>query len=185
MALLAACSSDGRTMRPPSPDQTASILVTTTTGPVITGPEAEGPIIAMPWASGGAIPAQFTCKGADVSPAIGWSALPEGTVEIGIVVTDLDASDFVHWVVAALDPAVGQVPQNGVPEDAVQSRNDFGTAGYKGPCPPSGTHSYAITLYALGQPSQLADGGDPREAITKLEQNALASNVALGTFGAG
>lgn len=173
-------------MRAPSPDQTASILVpTTTTGPVIdTGPVVDGPIISTPWASGGPIPVEFTCKGADVSPAVGWSALPEGTAEVAIVMTDLDADDFVHWVVAGLDPEVGQVPQDGVPEEAVQSRNDFGTTGYKGPCPPSGTHSYAITLYALREPSLLTDGGDPREAIAKLELYALATNVVLGTFAA-
>ena len=168
--VAAACSTDGRSMRPPSPDQTATILVTTTIGPIVSGPASvDGPIISIPWASGGAIPAQFTCKGDNVNPAIGWSALPEGTAEVAIAMTDLDANDFVHWVVAGLDPSVGQVPQNGVPEDAVQSLNDFGSPGYKGPCPPSGTHSYAITVYALREPSGLTDGGNPHDAIAKLE----------------
>ena len=149
----------------------------------MSGPASvDGPIISIPWASGGAIPAQFTCKGDNVNPAVGWSALPEGTAEVAIAMTDLDANDFVHWVVAGLDPAVGQVPQNGVPEDAVQSLNDFGSPGYKGPCPPSGTHSYAITLYALREPSGLTDGGNPHDAIAKLELYALATNVVLGTF---
>ena len=70
--LASACSTDGRGLRPPSPDQTATILTSTTTGPVLTGPAAvDGPIISIPWASGEAIPAQFTCKGEDVNPAVG------------------------------------------------------------------------------------------------------------------
>jgi Raf kinase inhibitor-like YbhB/YbcL family protein len=96
--------------------------------------------------------------------------------------TDPDAGDFIHWVVSSLDPAVGQVPQNGVPEDAVQTLNSFGTPGYKGPCPPSGTHTYFVTLYALREPSTFADGSDPKAAIEELDRLQLASTTLTGTF---
>ena len=149
----------------------------------MSGPGAvDGPIISIPWASGGAIPAQYTCKGDDVNPAVGWSALPEGTAEIAIAMTDLDANDFVHWVVAGLDPAVGQVPQDGVPEDAVQSLNDFGSPATRARArrrAPTPTPSRCTP--SASRPG-LTDGGNPHDAIAKLELYALATNVVLGTF---
>ncbi len=186
-ALLAvtSCSTDGRTLRPPSPDQTASILVTTTSGPAVDTTPATGPVLSLPWLDGEPIPILFSCRGQDVSPAVGWSSLPEGTTEVAIAMTDPDAGEFVHWVVTGLDPAVGQVPQSGVPEEAAQARNDFGTVGYRGPCPPTGTHTYFVTLYALGEPSGVIDGSDPREAIDRLTQLQLAGAIATGTFSPG
>ena len=39
------------------------------------------PVVSVPWADAGEIPVQYTCRGDDVSPAVGWSSLPDGTVE--------------------------------------------------------------------------------------------------------
>jgi Raf kinase inhibitor-like YbhB/YbcL family protein len=185
-ATLAACSSDGRELRPPSPDQTASIVTSSTTGPVttpVTIDPIDGPAMSLPWVDGTAIPVDYTCQGLDVSPGIAWSALPTGTVEVAIVMTE--STGFVHWVVAGLDPLVGQVSQGGVPEEAVQSRNDFGTTGYQGPCPIAGTgvHQYFVTVYALRETSNLVDGGDPAEAIRRLDEVIVASSTMVGTFG--
>ncbi len=183
---LAACGASGRELQPPSPNQTASILTTPSTSLAVvtgSGDVVTGPLMTAPWPDGGAIPAKFTCKGEDVSPAVGWSTLPPGTAEVAITMTDTDANNFVHWVVAGLDPDVGQVPQDGVPEQAAQSHNDFGTVGYKGPCPPSGTHHYALTLYALKATAGIADGGDPRQAIAQLEKLQLSTATTTGTFG--
>ena len=38
---------------------------------------------------------------------------------------------------------------------AKQGLNDFGTVGYRGPCPPDGTHRYYFTVYALHTEIQL------------------------------
>jgi Raf kinase inhibitor-like YbhB/YbcL family protein len=186
VGLLGACSDDGREMRPPSPDQTATILTTTTTGPVTTpvplDPEG-GPALSLPWVDGGAIPIDYTCRGANVSPPIVWSALPEGTAEVAIVMTDPGGGNLVHWLVSGLDPSLGQVAQGALPEEAVQSANSQGGVGYYGPCPESGSHLYYVTLYALREPSGLADGGDPATAIARLDELQLASTTQTGTFG--
>lgn len=183
---VAACSDDGRELRPPSPDQTASILTTPSTGPVPTPETLEpiaGPTVSLPWLDGGAIPADYTCQGLDISPAVAWSGVPTGTAEIAIVMTE--STGFVHWIVSGLVPATGQVGQGGVPEEAAQSRNDYGGVGYKGPCPVAGTgeHQYFVTVYALREASNLADGGDPIEAIQRLDEALLTSTTLLGIFG--
>ncbi len=184
---LVACSDDGRTLRPAGPNQTLSIITTTsaptTTAAAGVAPGATGFSVTAPWADGGFIDAQYTCKGADISPAVSWSNVPAGTKELAISLVDLDASDFAHWVVAGLDPASTGIAAGKVPAGAVQAANGFGEATYGGPCPPDGTHTYLLTLYALGDPSSLADGVAAATAIDILQSGQLASALVSGRFG--
>src|SRR5262245_14243535 len=145
---LVACSHDGRSLRPARPDQTLSIITTTTQAPTTTAAAAVQPgggdnagvtngagmTITTPWADGAAIESQYTCRGANTSPGVSWSGVPAETKELALAFTDLDADDFVHWVVAGLDPASTGLAAAKVPAGAIQARNGFGAAGYAGPC---------------------------------------------------
>jgi Raf kinase inhibitor-like YbhB/YbcL family protein len=124
------------------------------------------------------IPAEFTCKGADVSPPLAWSGVPGGTQSLVLFVDDPDGHDWVHWSVLDLDPSTMGLPRNVKPDDAAtrQGRNDFGHVGYGGPCPPSGTHRYRFTLSALAKPLDLS--GHPDGAAVRA---ALRSADAIGT----
>lgn len=102
--------------------------------------------------AGAAMPRKFSCDGEDVSPPLEWSGAPDDTAALALIVDDPDARGFVHWVV--FDTAGSQ--SGGLPEgvssspDAPnQGSNDFRRTGWGGPCPPSGTHRYRFTLYAL------------------------------------
>ena len=58
---------------------------------------------------GGKIPAQYTCDGADVSPALQWLFMPEGTKSLVLIVTSYDAVKVMgfpvkHWVVYDIPP---------------------------------------------------------------------------------
>src|SRR5262249_60845105 len=118
---LAACSSDGRTLRPAGPGQTLSI-VTTTVPPSTTAAPTNGALaVKAPWGDGGTIDAQYTCKGADESPAISSTTVPAGTQELAVTLTDIDASNFIHWVVAGLHPARSGIPAGKGPAGAVQA----------------------------------------------------------------
>jgi Raf kinase inhibitor-like YbhB/YbcL family protein len=131
------------------------------------------------------IPVEFTCKGADVSPALAWAGVPDGTRSLVLFVDDPDGHDWVHWSVLDLDPSTNGLPRDVQPDQAgiQQGRNDFGNVGYGGPCPPSGTHHYQFTLSALAKPLGLAghpDGAAIRAALRSAE--VLGTARLVGTF---
>src|SRR6185312_8861333 len=99
---------------------------------------------------GGSIAAEqvykgFGCTGENVSPSLAWKDPPSGTKSFAVTVYDPDAptgSGWWHWVVFnlpasthALPKGAGDAGGSGMPAGAVQSRTDFGSAGYGGPCP--------------------------------------------------
>ena len=126
-------------------------------------------------AAEGVVPARFTCRAEDVSPPLLWQGVPAGTVELALVVRDVDAEGFVHWVIAGLPPQLGGLAEGTPPADAVEAANDFGRPGWGGPCPPAGTHNYEFRLYALAEPSGVVEG----------EPGADAAGAGGGHAGAG
>jgi phosphatidylethanolamine-binding protein (PEBP) family uncharacterized protein len=55
---------------------------------------------------GGEIPAQYTWDGADISPPLSWSGVPQETRSLVLLVEDPDAPSgvFHHWVVFDISP---------------------------------------------------------------------------------
>ena len=117
----------------------------------------------------------FGCAGQNISPALSWSGAPKGTKSFAISMYDPDAptgSGFWHWWVANIPASVTSLPKDagsgkGLPEGAVQPRNDFSLVGYDGPCPPPGKpHHYIITVFAID--------------VEKLDVNKDASPAVFG-----
>ena len=103
------------------------------------------------------IPSKYTCDGKDISPAIEWSGLPEGTKSIALIVDDPDAPDpaapkmtWVHWVLYNV--------------------------------PPIGRHRYFHKLYALDL--VLPDLGKPtkKDLEKAMEGHILAKAELVGTY---
>lgn len=138
--------------------------------------------------NGGTIPGRYTCEGQDVSPPLAWSGLPAGTQAVAVIVTDPDARGFVHWAATDIpadgaDGADGALAEgasaaNGGSAAGVEGRNDFGRSGWGGPCPPSGSHRYVFTVYALSQRADLAAGF----SADKLRQRIAGATLAEGTL---
>jgi Raf kinase inhibitor-like YbhB/YbcL family protein len=65
-----------------------------------------------------------------------------------------------------------------------EGRDDFGTTGYRGPCPPPGhgRHRYSFRLYALDSAPDLPAGVDKRELAGALEGHTLAAAELVGTY---
>jgi Raf kinase inhibitor-like YbhB/YbcL family protein len=193
VASLSACDTDdGRdslARTEAGPDQTQTILTTTagsTVGEVIsaeTVPTTLAPPMTLtaPWADEGVIDVRYTCKGDDVAPALSWQGVPEGTQELAVVMIDVSADGFVHWVMTGLDPGLPGLTENELPEGAVLAENDFGERAYGGPCPPE-SHSYLLTLYALGQELELIGDEQGSELLFVIEESVVGQVSVGGTF---
>ena len=147
-------SSDATTAAPTTAAAATSAVAATTA----TAAGAPFTLSSPAFADNGAIPRRFTCQGEGVSPELDWSGVPAGTTTLALLVVDPDAgidNGFTHWVLTDIDPAARTLAEGttvGTPGDSSR-----GSPGYTGPCPPSGTHHYVFTLYALA-----ACGGHPR-----------------------
>lgn len=135
------------------------------------------------------IPGKFTCDGTDVSPAIEWSSLPEGTKSLALICDDPDApvGTWIHWVYYDIPAEL-----KGLPEDVgsmenpecggTQGRSSFGSIGYGGPCPPGGTHRYFFKLYALGAMLDLAPGTTKSDLLKAMEGHILEQAELMGKY---
>jgi len=131
-----------------------------------------------------AIADRHTCDGEDVSPPLRWTNVPEGTRSLALVVDDPDAPGgvFTHWIAWGLDPAAGGLGE-GEPAPA-EGRNDFGTTGYRGPCPPPGhgRHRYVFRLYALDTEFELGAGAAKVDVEQAIEGHVLTTAELVGTY---
>jgi len=137
--------------------------------------------------AGQAIPTQFTCQGQDVSPPLQWQGVPAGALSLALIVHDPDApgGDFLHWSVVGIPAVQGALAQGihlGPP--LVQGRNDFGSSGYRGPCPPPGPpHRYVFELVALDHSPRLPTGFSRKQLENALDGHDLGRASFTATFG--
>jgi len=109
--------------------------------------------------SGGKIKKESACSnhgGKDVSPQISISSAPPGTTHFAVIIDDPDAvpvarKTWVHWNVVNIpadktDFAAGETP----PGSELTNHNK--RTRYAGMCPPNGTHTYRLAVYALKAP---------------------------------
>jgi hypothetical protein len=139
-------------------------------------------VLTAPWAGGTPIDPRYTCKGANVAPALSWSPAPEGSQEIAITMID-EVAAFDHWTVAGIAPDITSLAENVLPQGAVAALNGSGTAAYTGPCPPAGTsHTYLITVHYLNRALQLTSGGSAADMRTAIDAATIATAQVTGTF---
>lgn len=130
----------------------------------------------------GSIPPRFTCDGADVSPQLILSDVPEGTASLVVIVDDPDApgGTWDHWVVFDLAPT-GDIPEDAGPI-GTDGSNSWRRTGYGGPCPPRGTHRYYFRILALDSMLGLPSGATKEAVLTAAEGRVLAEAVLMGTY---
>lgn len=132
---------------------------------------------------GGMIPSRYTCDGANISPPLEISDVPEGTEVLALVMDDPDApiGTFDHWVVWNIPKDTTQIPEGTEPQ-GIQGRTDFGRMGYGGPCPPSGTHGYKFKLYALNKKLDLKEGARKKELEVAMQGHIIEETTLTGKY---
>ena len=109
------------------------------------------------------LPVRFTADGAGSSPPLQWSAIPDGTVSLALLVEDVDApfpQPLVHLLLHAIPPILTGLAEAAVPQRMARSRmfaagrNSFGRRGWlpPSPIPGHGPHRYVFQILAFSAP---------------------------------
>ena len=132
---------------------------------------------------GAEIPQRHGKKVDNISPALAWTDVPAGARSFALSVIDRHpvARSYVHWLVVDLGPDVTSLVEN-----AAAGRMPNGSREvkpYAGPFPPSGTHEYVFTLYALGVDHlDLPMGASLEAFVGAATTAALDEAVLVGRF---
>lgn len=132
----------------------------------------------------------FGCTGDDLSPQLTWSGAPKGTKSFAITAYDPDAptgSGWWHWQIVNIPSTVtelktdaGSTKQSMAPQGSRQIKNDYGSRGFGGACPPSGhgVHHYRFTVHALSIET-LTLPADASGALTgyMINENTIESST--------
>ena len=136
--------------------------------------------------------AHSSAGGENVSPQLSWSGFPDETQGFAVTCYDPDAptgSGFWHWVLFNLPASTTELPSraspDGLPDDAVEARNDYGEMGYGGAAPPpgDGPHRYVYTVHALDTDELGPDSSaTPAYVGFNLAFHTLARGVLRTTY---
>ena len=132
---------------------------------------------------GARIPARYTCNGPNVSPPLRWKAPPRATRSFALLVVDPDApsGSFTHWTLWNLPARRRSLPA--AFKWKWQGRNNAGSVGYTGPCPPAGPkHHYVFTLYALNRMLSLPRGAPSSTVVSAIVRHARSTATLTGVY---
>jgi Raf kinase inhibitor-like YbhB/YbcL family protein len=134
------------------------------------------------FANNGIIPAKYSCEGEEISPPLNITGIPAGAKSLALVIHDPDApvqGGFTHWVVWNID-VQGSIPENF--KGASQGLNGAKKAGYKGMCPPTGTHHYHFIAYALDTRLSISKSTDKTGLEKAMRGHILADGDLVGLY---
>lgn len=145
-------------------------------------------VLSAAFAMGAAFPDRYAC--ANRSPPLAWGDVPANTQSIAVLCDDPDApaGDWVHWVLFNLAPETRALPENvardaKLPGPAVQGLNDYGLAGYDGPCPPRGQkHRYHFKVFALDARLPLDAKARKKDLLAAMKGHVLAQGDLMATY---
>jgi hypothetical protein len=144
---------------------------------------ADGAPLRPPYVDAGAL-----------QPPLSWGELPSGTVELALIVEDVDVPlprPLVHAVAYGIDPGAhcleaGAIPRAGHPEEGAPAiRLGRGAAGRyflaPAPIPGHGPHRYVFQAFALCAPLQFDRPPGKAHFVRALRNVAIARASTTGT----
>ncbi len=177
------------------PDQTTATSLSTsggasdtaeagpTTAPAATASSLQFSVDGV--TGGGSVPIEFTCDGANETPAVTIGSVPDAVVELALIVDDPDAptdSPFVHWVVYGIGPDTSTITDGDT--SLTYGLNDVGTNAWFGPCPPpdDGLHSYRWNLIGLSAAMELEAGLDGRAVEAAIADTIVTDSLLIAGY---
>jgi Raf kinase inhibitor-like YbhB/YbcL family protein len=185
-ALILYCSCSGRNRNPAGENQNSSEVSNTNEG---LGGKMNIKLSSTAFQDGEMIPTKYTCNGANVSPPLEWSGVPQTAKSLALICDDPDApgKTWVHWVVFDLPASRTSLPENVPPQETIadggkQGTTDFKKIGYGGPCPPSGTHRYFFKIQALDTDLNLNSRTTKDQLLQAMKGHVLAQGELMGRY---
>ena len=150
----------------------------TVVGLVSFAPKSDLSVTSPDFKNDGMVPAKYSCEGTGVSPALQISKAPAGTK----ILQDPDApmpGGFTHWVMWNI-PTDGKIAEDY--KGAEQGLNGIKKNGYKGMCPPTGTHHYHFMVYAVDTKLTIDKNTDKAGLEKAMEGHILATGDLVGLY---
>ena len=140
-------------------------------------------ITSAAFQEGGNIPSKFTCDGSDTSPPLQITGVPSNAKSLVLIADDPDAPGglFTHWLVWNIPPQTNSIAE-GSAAKGVHGTNDFGKSGYRGPCPPPGTHRYSFKIFALDRELDLSSGARRSQVDAAMKGHVIAQGELVGRY---
>ncbi len=141
----------------------------------------------------GALPAQYMCTGAGISPPLSWTKVPAKTAELFLFAIAEgpggSGGGGIRWVVGGIDPSSTGVAAGQIPPGGIVGTNTAGKAAYSPVCPPKGkSETVEFVMYALSKKLPLSTGFQPAKAESEygskkltLGQAAISYAIATGS----
>ena len=139
--------------------------------------------------NGEKIPERFTADGKDISPPLRWKGEKAGVKTYVLVCDDPDApgGTWVHWIlynipadITEIEEKTGNSPE--LPGSALHGRNSWGKVEYGGPAPPSGTHRYFFTVFALDAEIHLSSAPGISELYSAMKGHIISEGQLMGIY---
>lgn len=179
LAMLVACSRDGRTLAPALPEQNESIAIVASDSTASLQP-SDAFSVRGPWIEGGDIDLAYTCYGRQVSPPLEVLEQPAGTVTLAVLLHDIETPERLLWTMANVAGGTVAIGEGATPPDVIVATNSDGGIGFQPPCPASGERrQYLLTLFALDTAIDPAGVTNPDGSV---DADALLGAVEMSTF---
>jgi hypothetical protein len=173
LAVATASSSGPSSSAASSSAGSTSGAAANTSGEVYSAPGAMT-ISSPAFQRNGAIPSQYTCDGANISPPLQWQNVPAKAAALVLFVIDdtpTGPTSGIRWIVGDISPTAAGVASGATPQGGIVGADTQGHAGYGGICPARGkTSTVEFVLYALRKKIPLSPGFTP--AVAESEYGA-------------
>jgi len=135
------------------------------------------------------IPSRYTCEGANISPPLEISGVPQNAKCLVLIMDDPDVPAYIraermwdHWIIFNMLPSTHQIPEMKGPASGIHGKTTFGHTKYGGPCPPDREHRYFFKLYALDILLPLKEGATKHEVEQAMKGHIVAEAQLMGRY---